>query len=164
MSKMPEQSYWKNNGRHEEASNNLQALVPAQGEAKKGSPLELFRVAGNAYYDLWNNGMGNAPQRLAPLLETLKAYRSKGILATEDAAETALWKDVAALERFYEEFLEAEAFDPLDLEEDDVYDNPGYPNHERLYFPMERLMDAVIRYASSTQNPETPDSRLHPTV
>lgn len=164
MSKMPEQSYWNHNGRYQEAASNLQALVPAEGEATKDSPLELFLVARGAFHDLHNNGMANAAQRLAPLLETLKAYRSKGILATEDAAETALWKDVAALERFYEEFLEAEAFDPLDLEEGDVYDNPGYPNHERLYFPMERLMDAVIDYASGARDPQSPEPRLQPTT
>lgn len=159
MRDMPEQSYWNHNGRHEEASKNLQALVPAKGEATLGSPIELFRLAANCYYDLYNNGMCNAPQRLTPLIEALENYRSKGILATQDDEEKALAEDIAILERFHDETMEAEAADP-DGDDDDVF----FPSHHHLYHPMERLLDAVIRYASSANNPEAPDPRLSPWV
>lgn len=58
----PNECYWNNNGKYQEFVDELQALVPAQGEVpnkRKNKALEKFRKASNCYYDLFNNGLCN---------------------------------------------------------------------------------------------------------
>ena len=59
---MNKDTYWNNNGIHEELVDRLKVLVPASGAVmhpRKNKALEKFRKATNCYYDLYNNGLGN---------------------------------------------------------------------------------------------------------
>ena len=59
---MPTNSYWNNNGKHQQLADKLQKLIPAQGSVerpRKNRSLEHFRKAVNCYYDLYNNGLCN---------------------------------------------------------------------------------------------------------
>lgn len=60
---MNENTYWNNKGKYQELSKKLNELVPASGPVEnargKNKALERFRVASNAYYDIFNNGGGN---------------------------------------------------------------------------------------------------------
>lgn len=52
-------NYWNNAGRYQTLADQLQALIPDSGsvaQPRKNRALERFRVAVNAYYDLYNNG------------------------------------------------------------------------------------------------------------
>lgn len=55
-------AYWESNGSHQELADQLELLIPTSGSVEDvdGNPeLENFRRAGNAYYDIFNNGGGN---------------------------------------------------------------------------------------------------------
>lgn len=55
-------SYWGDNGKYQNLAGQLQKLVPAQGQVRnpqQNPALEKFRIAANAYYDLFNNGGWN---------------------------------------------------------------------------------------------------------
>lgn len=57
-----EGSYWAGNGRFQSLADLLGELIPFEGpvrDPQKNRALERFRVARNAYYDLFNNGGGN---------------------------------------------------------------------------------------------------------
>lgn len=53
-------SYWDNTGKFQQFVEALQALVPVEGSCSNPRStnrwLEKFRVASNAYYDIFNNG------------------------------------------------------------------------------------------------------------
>ena len=49
-------TYWDNKGTHNEIADKLHTLIPLFGPSDKGPALEVFRVASNAYYDIFNNG------------------------------------------------------------------------------------------------------------
>jgi len=54
-----ENTYWNNNGTHQELSNKLREMIPSMGEvvdAENNPKLERLRKLTNAYYDLYNNG------------------------------------------------------------------------------------------------------------
>ena len=52
--------YWNGNGTYQALNDKLRTLIPHEGPVPTGSPkLEKLRVAGNCYYDLFNNGLGN---------------------------------------------------------------------------------------------------------
>ena len=54
-------SYWNNNGTHQELIDKLQAMIPHEGSISgaKKQKLEKLRKAINCYYDLYNNGLCN---------------------------------------------------------------------------------------------------------
>jgi len=55
-------SYWNDNGKFQNLVEQLQKLIPAAGpvpNAKQNPALERFRLYGNAYYDIFNNGGWN---------------------------------------------------------------------------------------------------------
>ena len=59
---MSKNSYWNNNGRFQMYVEELEALIPSEGEVnepRKNKALEKFRKACNCYYDLYNNGLCN---------------------------------------------------------------------------------------------------------
>ena len=59
---MNENTYWNSNGKYQHFVDELNLLVPFEGEVdrpKKNRRLEKFRRASNCYYDLYNNGLGN---------------------------------------------------------------------------------------------------------
>jgi hypothetical protein len=59
---MPTYTYWNRRGRLQWMANALNALVPPSGSVPNKSRnrnLETFRIASNAYYDLYNNGLWN---------------------------------------------------------------------------------------------------------
>jgi hypothetical protein len=52
--------YWNNQGRYQAVYEALHKLIPAEGACPADKPaLEKLRVAGNCYYDLYNNGLCN---------------------------------------------------------------------------------------------------------
>lgn len=55
---MHNNTYWNHNGKYQELSDRIQKLIPRSGECEDPK-LELFRVVGNAYYDIYNNGACN---------------------------------------------------------------------------------------------------------
>lgn len=58
----PTHTYWERRGRHQWMVDALNALVPPSGSVANKSrnrALETYRIASNAYYDLYNNGLGN---------------------------------------------------------------------------------------------------------
>jgi len=62
---MLENTYWNHNGTFETTGKQLEALIPTEGSVdrpRKNPKLEKFRKASNAYYDLYNNGLGNRTQ------------------------------------------------------------------------------------------------------
>lgn len=145
-------TYWNHNGRHQQAADALDEHVPARGEATANSPIELFRVASNAYHDLYNNGLGNAEIRLPPFLAEIQRVIAKGLLPGHDtpAIKDAV-KDVADLLADYQETVD---------EDEDDYEESPYPDAGHLDEPMEILMDAVIQYASQAEDPTKPDPAL----
>ena len=57
-----ENTYWNHKGKYPKIQDALANLVPEVGEipnADNNPALELFRVASNCYYDLYNNGLCN---------------------------------------------------------------------------------------------------------
>lgn len=57
-----ETTYWGNRGSYPVLAGTLQQLIPVQGEvdnSDQNPSLELFRVAQNFYYDIYNNGLCN---------------------------------------------------------------------------------------------------------
>ncbi len=57
-----ENTYWNHKGKYPKIQDALANLVPKEGEipnADNNPALELFRVASNCYYDLYNNGLCN---------------------------------------------------------------------------------------------------------
>lgn len=52
-------TYCSNNGKYQEQAKELEKLIPISGRCAE-SYLELFRIAGNAYYDIYNNGGCNS--------------------------------------------------------------------------------------------------------
>lgn len=57
---MAQNSYWDNTGRFQNFYNELHKLIPVSGKCEhsrsKNKKLEKLRTAGNAYYDIFNNG------------------------------------------------------------------------------------------------------------
>ena len=56
---IPVNMYWHGRGKYQAYSDQLAALVPARGEAEC-KHIDRFRRAGNAYYDIYNNGGCNS--------------------------------------------------------------------------------------------------------
>jgi hypothetical protein len=67
---IPTPSFWNNNTDLQTQVQQLQDLVPCEGEVvdkRKNRKLEKFRKASNVYYDLFNNGLGNRASELRPI-------------------------------------------------------------------------------------------------
>ena len=63
-------TYWNNNGKHQELADRLQRLIPVSGTVimpRANPALETFRKAANAYYDLYNNGLWNRARSFSRL-------------------------------------------------------------------------------------------------
>ncbi len=72
-------TYWNHSGRHQEFQNRLETLIPTSGEvsnAKQNRALELYRKAGNCYYDLYNNGLCNRRQEFYSIFKLKSARHS----------------------------------------------------------------------------------------
>jgi hypothetical protein len=57
-----EKTYWNHKGKYQKLADRLHELIPPIGSVSnplKNKELERFRLAGNAYYDLFNNGLIN---------------------------------------------------------------------------------------------------------
>lgn len=57
-----ENTYWSDAGSHQAMLEKLNVLVPDEGSvvnADENPALEIFRIASNCYYDLYNNGLCN---------------------------------------------------------------------------------------------------------
>ena len=70
-------SYWNNNGTHQELANKLQEMIPHEGEVSgsKNAKLEKLRKAINCYYDLYNNGLYNRGRSFSKLFFPYVRYR-----------------------------------------------------------------------------------------
>jgi hypothetical protein len=67
-------TYWNHTGKYQELSDRLQELVPVVGRCNT-SEMELFRLVGNLYYDLYNNGLCNAENKLESLQPVMRWYK-----------------------------------------------------------------------------------------
>lgn len=59
---LTEDNYWNSRGRYQAKAERLNELIPSMGEvenAEQRTKLERFRIASNAYYDIFNNGGWN---------------------------------------------------------------------------------------------------------
>ena len=59
---LTEDNYWNSRGRYQAKAEKLNELIPSMGEvenAEQRTKLERFRIASNAYYDIFNNGGWN---------------------------------------------------------------------------------------------------------
>ena len=52
-------TYWGEHGKHQKESDILQKLVPNNGQSQD-TRIELYRRTANTYYDIYNNGGGDA--------------------------------------------------------------------------------------------------------
>jgi hypothetical protein len=55
-------TYWEGTGKYQDLYNKLHTLIPNSGSVTdviKNPSLERLRIAGNCYYDLFNNGLAN---------------------------------------------------------------------------------------------------------
>lgn len=86
-------SYWGGNGKHQAKADLLQKLIPTSG-AVTPPALDSFRRAGNAYYDLYNNGLCNRADEFRQVFgfggTTADAAR---IEARTDALVLAAWDE-----------------------------------------------------------------------
>lgn len=66
-------TYWNHNGRYEKEAKKLNRLIPTFGAVdfprSANKALEKFRVASNAYYDIYNNGTGNRDSAIRRLFD-----------------------------------------------------------------------------------------------
>jgi len=85
-------NYWNNKGRYQALADQLQPKIPAEGSVvgAGNKALEKFRLASNAYYDLFNNGGGNLPRDIA------RYFNISGWLASQVSEADAL-KDIYSL-------------------------------------------------------------------
>ena len=70
-------TYWGNDGEHQEKAKMLQSMVPFMGESANPY-IEVFRHASNFYYDRYNNGHCN-PSRTAeaaPVRAFMKKHKA----------------------------------------------------------------------------------------
>jgi hypothetical protein len=96
-------TYWNNEGAYQAIADQLEALIPSQGEVAdaKGANkhLDRFRRAMNCYYDLYNNGLCNRAREFSILYripgvprEIKQNYGSNFLVssATEDAIDAKM--------------------------------------------------------------------------
>lgn len=77
-----ENTYWCGKGKHQALEITLFGLLPDYGEIKNADDnpaLELYRQAGNCYYDLYNNGLCNLPEEF----ERIFGFDGSGELTPE---------------------------------------------------------------------------------
>lgn len=136
-------TYWNENGKYQAAADAMGKLVPRQGDCTKGSLLELFRLAANAYYDLFNNGLGNAQVRLPELIDALADLERRGYF---EKASSDFRMAVVDIQNFNTEFLEAEEGSGWDgdEEEDEYCEGSAYPATGVMYGALETLLDFIL--------------------
>lgn len=62
------QTYWNHKGRFKATYDELEKLIPEEGECGPGNPaLDRLRQAVNIYYDLFNNGLINLAEEFEPV-------------------------------------------------------------------------------------------------
>jgi len=64
---LTEGNYWSSRGRYQSLADKLAELIPVMGEienAEQRPELELFRLAQNCYYDIFNNGVCNYEEEI----------------------------------------------------------------------------------------------------
>lgn len=152
-----ETTYWNHNGKHQDVAERMNPLVPRQGECTEGSLLELFRVASNAYYDLYNNGMGNAEVRLPSLIDEIGGLREKGVITQ---ASEAVQSAIEEIITFHNEYMDAEATAGWvgDEDDEDEYWEEDYPDSGCLHEPFEVFMDFVLELCRDCDDVEAPFS------
>lgn len=86
--------YWRKTGKHSKLADKLHKKIPAFGEVNdpdSNPKLETFRVANNAYYDLYNNGLCNRSEEFEDIFGFLPA--KKMILDDEGSEVHANYND-----------------------------------------------------------------------
>lgn len=95
-------TYWNNNGKHQQAVEVLNKLVPDFGSVvnpAKNKALEKFRKASGVYYDIYNNGLCNRAKQfkvfnIGPLNSVADRkgmyhkFFGNGLLKVEQAMDT----------------------------------------------------------------------------
>ena len=148
-------TYWEKSRKHQDIMDKMIPLVPAYGECTEGSLLELYRVMQGAYYDMYNNGLGNVEVRVPPLISELAKLRDKGVIAQ---ASTEVQDAVGELTSFYKEYMQAEASAGWMTDEDDgdEYWEDDYPCPAGLKGAFEVLMDFVLELCRDCEDVEAP--------
>lgn len=68
-----ENTYWNNKGKYQKQADILQEFVPEQGSSEY-TDIELFRIASNVYYDIYNNGGCNLDRSRKGEFKILQAH------------------------------------------------------------------------------------------
>lgn len=83
------QTYWNNAGKYQQLADELQAMIPHEGECPSDKPLlEKFRRAVNCYYDLYNNGLCNRAGEFRGVFGFIAGHRYGGRVTAELAPRT----------------------------------------------------------------------------
>jgi len=126
-----DRSYWSENGKYQKESDILQKLVPAEGSSPF-TDVELFRIASNVYYDIFNNGGCNLASDGGARNDELRILQAQGI---EMPIVDKLIEEIDAKEEEWRENqnrdYQADTFDP------DQY-------FEQACKDMDHAMDQVI--------------------
>ncbi len=125
-------TYWENNGKHQDWVEVLQKQVPAQGEAEE-LHIDLLRNVANCYYDHYNNGNCNWDHKQEQFAH-IEYHADKLEAAAEIEGITSTWRLLKDIRR------------PLD---EDLDDGLGYlgQDSETLEDNLEKLVDIVVRWA-----------------
>lgn len=70
---MTDKTYWNSKGKYQAESDILAKLVPTEGSSQF-TDIELYRIATNIYYDIFNNGGGNLDGARNDQFKILEGY------------------------------------------------------------------------------------------
>lgn len=143
-------TYWAHNGKFQVVADTLGDLTPTSGEATKGSLLDLFRLASNAYHDLYNNGLMNAEIRLPALIDALGDLKLKGYVSRASEATQVAIEEIID---FHNEYMDAEATAGYigDDEEEEEEMESSYPDNDAMYEALELLVDYLCELCHNGQ-------------
>jgi len=129
--KNDDRSYWSSNGKYQKESDILQKLVPTEGSSPF-TDVELYRIATNVYYDIFNNGGGNLASDHGARNDELTILKAQGFEMPE------IDKLIEEIDGQNEEFGENQN---RDYQADD-FDPDQY--FEQACKDMDHVMDQVI--------------------
>lgn len=147
MPKAEKGIYWDHEGMHQSYVETINSYIPSKGSVED-TFLELFRTASNVYYDLYNNGLGNAQIKLPPFLDHLEnILRSQKHIFDDIDDMDAFKGNVRVIEEFWNDYKKAEdegRYMYCEDSEDEEYIEGLYPEPSTCEEPMEHIMDSII--------------------
>lgn len=147
MPKMEKGIYWNHEGKHQSYVEALNSYTPSEDKVED-TTLELFRVASNLYYDLYNNGLVNALITVPPFLDHLEdMFLSQEDILNEIEDMDHFKNSVRDIEEFLNDYQKAEhesRYVYCEDSEDEEYIEGLYPDSSTCEEPMEHILDNII--------------------